>query len=162
MVVNIMRVDDRLIHGQIVTAWLREANADSIIVADNLAAKDSMQEMLLKLATPGNVKLYIKNIEDAAKFLEKDEGKSLLLVRNPKAANELFDLGFKIDKINIGNISNSKSETGRKTLLSYIHVEEQDIKELEKIRERGIKLDVRSIPSDKSNNGESLLKKYKE
>ena len=52
MVVSHMRIDDRLIHGQIVTAWISDSKAGEILVADDMAAKDPTQQMLLKLAVP--------------------------------------------------------------------------------------------------------------
>lgn len=160
MRVKHMRIDDRLIHGQIVTAWIRETKAEAILVADDLAARDATQKMLLQLATPRNVKLYIESLEKSASLL-KEGGISedlLLIVRNPRSANVLFELGFSIDSVNVGNISNSKSATGRKMLLSYIYLEEQDVENLKSISEKGIALDVRSVPGDKRIDGMELIK----
>lgn len=67
MAVKVMRIDDRLIHGQIVTAWIRDSGAKAILVADDKAAKDATQKMLLQLTTPKNINLYIETIEEAAK-----------------------------------------------------------------------------------------------
>lgn len=67
-----------------------------------------------------------------------------------------------IDTLNVGNISNSRSVTGRTTLLSYIHVEQQDVDNLYAIADRGIKLEIRAVPSDKSIDAIELLdKKFK-
>lgn len=162
MSVNIMRIDDRLIHGQIVTAWLREAGGEGILVADDLAASDATQKMLLKFATPKGTALYIETIKDAAEKLIKKDFKEtlLLLVRNPENANRLFELGFEIDTVNLGNISNTKSEAGRKALLPYIHVEQKDVDNLKLLSDKGININVRAVPTDKPINVQELLKKY--
>ena len=57
MKVTVMRIDDRLIHGQIVTRWIDYAEAKKILVVDDKAAADSMQQMLLKLAVPSGITL---------------------------------------------------------------------------------------------------------
>ena len=66
MSVTTMRIDDRLIHGQIVTRWIADAQADTILIADDMAAGDATQQMLLKLVAPANINLLIKTINEAA------------------------------------------------------------------------------------------------
>lgn len=161
MAVKHMRIDDRLIHGQIITAWIRDTKAQMIIVADDLAANDATQKMLLKLVTPKDIKLQIDTVDMIAKKLREstDAEDTLLIVRTPKAAYDLLVQANVIATVNVGNISNSKSTTGRKTLLPYIHVEQQDAEYLRKIGDLGIKLDVRSVPTDRSINGMELISK---
>lgn len=161
MVVSHMRIDDRLIHGQIVTAWISDSRAGEILVADDLAARDPTQQMLLKLAVPAKIKLQIMTIADAAQLLKTDQSeiKVLLIVRNPKTALELFERGFYIESVNVGNISNSRSAVGRKRLLPFIYVEPEDVENLKAIAAKNIKLDVRAVPNDKSMDGLALISK---
>lgn len=163
MPVTIMRIDDRLIHGQIVTRWIADAQADMILIADDKAASDPTQQMLLKLVAPTTIDLQIKTLEEAVQLLQTDaadKNNILLMVRNPHAALQLFQLGFHIKSINVGNISNAKSETGRKKLLSFIFVEEQDVQCLKQLAQLGAYLDIRAVPNDKSIDAMELLKKY--
>lgn len=159
MVVKHVRIDDRLVHGQIVTAWINESKANTILVADDIAAKDATQKMLLALAVPKRIKFILKNIEEASDYLKSEcEDEVLLLLRNPETANRLFNLGFHIDSLNVGNISNSKSDTPRTKLLAYIHVSSNDVQNLREIAKKGVKLDVRSVPTDRSIDGLELIK----
>lgn len=162
MNITVMRIDDRLIHGQIVTKWIDYANAKKIIVADDKAAGDPMQQMLLKLAVPSGVKLEILTKADALKKIQEDTSSInvLLMVRNPKEANSLLDMGLKIDTINVGNISNSKSETGRKKMLDFIYLEQQDVDELQAIGVKGVTLEIRAIPTDRSKDILEMIKKH--
>lgn len=162
MNITVMRIDDRLIHGQIVTKWIDYANAKKIIVADDKAAGDPMQQMLLKLAVPSGVKLEILTKADALKKIQEDTSSInvLLMVRNPKEANSLLDMGLKIDTINVGNISNSKSETGRKKMLDFIYLEQQDVEELQAIGAKGVTLEIRAIPTDRSKDILEMIKKH--
>lgn len=161
MNISHMRMDDRLIHGQIVTAWIRESKADTILLADDKAARDPTQQMLLKFAVPAGIRLVIANMEEAWQIIcdSSRKGTALLIVRNPKAAYRLFELGFHPESVNVGNISNNKSVTGRTKLLNNIYVEQNDVVYLEKIHALGIRLDVRAVPGDKSIDGMELLGK---
>lgn len=87
MNINVFRIDDRLIHGQIVTKWIKEANAKMIIVADDKAAADKTQQMILKFAVPSGIKLEILNKEAAVNRVREDHSNVnvLMLVRNPKS-----------------------------------------------------------------------------
>ncbi len=161
MNVTNFRIDDRLIHGQIVTQWIADSAAKRIVVADDRAAADPTQQMLLKLTVPGGVSLDILTIADAAELLARDESEQnvLLIVRNPKAAYELVEAGFSPKSVNVGNISNSRSEVGRKRLLAFIYVEPDDVAYLRKLMERGIELEIRAVPADRPIDVDELLRK---
>lgn len=162
MKITVMRIDDRLIHGQIVTKWIDYANAKMILVVDDQAANDPMQQMLLKLAVPSGIKLEILTKVDALARIQSDSSNTnvLLMIRNPKEANAFLDLGFQIDTMNIGNISNAKSDTGRKKILDYIYLEQQDVEALQALSAKGVKLDVRAVPSDHSRDAVELINKH--
>ena len=72
MEVSVFRIDDRLIHGQVITAWIAYADAKSIVVADDKAAKDEFTQSLLKMATPDSIQLKILSVEDAITYLKGD------------------------------------------------------------------------------------------
>ena len=162
MKITVMRIDDRLIHGQIVTKWIDYAEAKMILVVDDQATKDPMQQMLLKLAVPSGITLEILTKADALTRIQSDSSNTnvLLMIRNPREANAFMELGFEIDTINVGNISNSKSDTGRKKILDYIYLEQQDVEALQALSARGVKLDVRAVPSDHSRDAVELIKKH--
>ena len=161
MEVTVVRIDDRLIHGQIITKWVKEAQAKKIVVVDDKAAKDKTQQMILKLAVPSGITLDVLTKEDAVKKLDADKTnvKALMIIRNPKEANEFVELGFNPEKIIVGNISNSKSEVGRTKLLDYIFVEPTDVEALKSLAEKGIKLEVKAIPEKKAKDPLELIAK---
>lgn len=162
MLINTLRIDDRLIHGQIVTQWIAASSATMIIVADDVASQDATQQMLLKLTVPTGIILNILSIADVAQFIKSDTSnhKVLLIVRNPKAAYDLLSAGYSFKNVNIGNISNTASRVGRKKLLPFIYVEPDDINYLKQLISRGINLEIRAIPSDKPIPFQDLLDKY--
>ena len=80
-----------------------------------------------------------------------------MLVRNPKETNALVEMGLSIDRIIIGNISNSKSKVGRVKLLDYIYVEPDDVTAIKSLNEKGIKLEVKAIPEERAKNPMELF-----
>ena len=88
MKISVFRIDDRLIHGQVITAWIAYADAKTIIVADDKAAGDEFTQSLLKMATPDSIQLKIMRVEEAISWIQTTEeaGQALLLVRSPKEA----------------------------------------------------------------------------
>lgn len=161
MNINVCRVDDRLIHGQIVTKWIKEADAKMILVADDKAAGDKMLQTILKLAVPSGISLEICNKEDTIRRIQEDNSNVnvLMLVRNPKEADRLTDMGLDVKKIIIGNISNAKSKVGRTQLLDYIYVEPEDVEALKNLHAKGIQLEVKAVPEERAKDPMELISK---
>lgn len=160
MNITVFRIDDRLIHGQIVTAWIAYADAKQIVVADDKAAKDSFQQTLLKMATPDNIELKILSVEEAKNYIQNDtdDKKTLLLVRGPKQAIEIIDANEGLRTINVGNLNMKKGKT---KVLGNMWVDENEVLALKELNEKGVKLEVRVVPNDRSQDVMELLKKEK-
>ncbi|MGX8851415.1 PTS system mannose/fructose/N-acetylgalactosamine-transporter subunit IIB [Amedibacillus sp. YH-ame10] len=155
MNITIFRIDDRLIHGQVVTAWIAYSDAKQILVADDKAATDSLQQSLLKMATPKSVKLDIMSLEDAKLKIETDasDTKTLLLVRGPAQALTLIDACKEVNSINIGNLNMKK---GKRKILDNCWVDEDEVSNLKKLGEK-VEVEVRAIPKDRKQNLMNLL-----
>lgn len=160
MKVSVFRIDDRLIHGQVITAWIAHADADTIVVADDKAAKDEFTQSLLKMATPDSIKLKILGVSDAIAYLQssEEEGKALLLVRGPEQTLQFVQAGFKDNTINVGNMNMKKGKT---KVLGNLWVFPEDVEFVKKIYEEGVSLEVRAVPSERSQDVMNLLKKNK-
>ncbi|MGI6581453.1 MAG: PTS system mannose/fructose/N-acetylgalactosamine-transporter subunit IIB [Erysipelotrichaceae bacterium] len=160
MPVTLVRIDDRLIHGQIVHAWLSYSQGNTILIADDFAAKDPTQQLMLKLVAPKTIKLVIKNIEEAVVYIREHEEENIfVIVRNTKSMLDLLENGLEVNYVNLGNISNSKSATGRKTLLKNIHVNEIDVECINTIAKKGVKIEIQLVPDDKPIDAVELIKK---
>ncbi len=106
MIVEI-RVDDRLIHGQVALVWTKKLNAKAIVVANDHASKDNIQQMTLKMATPENVKLAIKSMQDAVQLINNPKAKDMrifVLVNSICDALFLSENIDDIERINIANV----------------------------------------------------------
>lgn len=146
MKITTFRIDDRLIHGQVVTAWIAHSDAKQILVADDAAAKDTLQQSLLKMATPKKVDLKIMNLEDAKQLIQNDESdtKTLLLVRGPKQALYLIDSCSDVKSINVGNINMKK---GKRKILGNCWLNEEEEKDIRFLSEK-VEVEVRAVPNE--------------
>ena len=157
-----VRIDDRLIHGQIVASWINVLRCSTIIVADDKAAKDELQKMMLEMACPPNICQMVAVAAGRRKgqaILAVLRGcKHAVLVTDEGAAQEMLRLMEKdvgIDKINVGNVS---SGSGRKKYTKSVWLNEQDIAEYKALRDRGIELEIQIVPSEKAQNMADMLK----
>jgi len=161
MIIKEARIDDRLIHGQIVTAWIQETKAKAILVADDRAAADTFQKSLLKMAVPQGIQLIIKSLPDAAALIKRDASSVgvLLIVRSAKDAKDLLDLGVKPEKWTLGNITGRRSEQERKCVLKYVFATQNDADALMQLHKAGIRVVAQSVPNEASYDIIDLLGK---
>lgn len=142
------RIDERLIHGQVAAYWTRSLGATRIVVVDDFAAKDQVQKMALKMATPKGVKLSILTVPTAAQNLidRKYEGdKVFLIARSPGTLLKIVEAGFPLKTVNVGNMS---SKHGSVQVRKTVGVTKQDVEDFKKLIEKGVKLTAQMIPSD--------------
>lgn len=160
MKVSVFRIDDRLIHGQVITAWIAYADAKTIVVADDKAVKDEFQQSLLRMATPDSINLKIFSVDDAISYLdsEKNDGKVLLLVRGPEQALKFIRAGLTDQVINVGNMNMKKGKT---KVLGNMWVFPEDVENIKSIYDQGVKMEVRAVPNERSQDVMELLKKSK-
>lgn len=157
MNITVFRIDERLIHGQIVTAWLQYAEAKQIVVVDDSAAKNSLRQKLLRMATPKDIKLQVLTIADAIKILQDDTSSdnTLLLAGSPSTALQLADV-LTIKSINIGNQNMKK---GKSKILDNFWLFDEDVAAFKQLEHLGFTCEFRTVPSDHSQNTFELIKK---
>jgi len=152
-----IRIDERLIHGQVATAWTREVNASRIMIIDDEVVKDSVQKMALKSAVPMGIKLSIITLEKAlANFsLNKYDGQNVfLIVKDPKVLVNLKKADVNLDEIIIGNMS-AKGDS--KVLYRTVSVTNKNIDDLKYLVDEGVKVNLQMVPKDKKIDVKTLL-----
>lgn len=162
MTIKIVRIDDRLIHGQIVQGWLKTIDVDKILVISDEVASDEMQQVLLSMAVPTSVKLVIKNISDASYEISNevyDKDNLMILFSNPQDIVKMIDNGIKFQSINIGGMHFAH---GKKQLLPNLSVDKKDIEAFLKLISCGIELETRALPQDERYNAMADIKKEAE
>lgn len=146
--VQMLRIDSRLLHGQVATNWARVLKIDRIIVASDQVASDSIRKTLIKQASPPGIKTNIVPIQRLIR-INRDYRfngiRVLILVENPQDALRLLLGGIMVSKINIGSLSFDNS---KKMISDAISVSESDIQTFKWMHQRGIKLEIRKVSSD--------------
>ena len=154
----LLRVDDRLIHGQVMTSWLNFTSANKIMVIDDKAAQDPFMKTVLKSAVPSNVGLGVFSIDRAADRLIKGfkaGDKVIVLVKYPKTILELMEKGVSFKYANIGGMG---AGMNRKKFYKNISASEEEIEIFKKIISLGCKIEIQIIAEDAKIDIEKILK----
>lgn len=145
--VVLLRIDDRLLHGQIGKFWLKEVGADLVVVANDNISADKNEQKLMDLTCPIGTKTYYLSVDDAGNNLEslEEDKDALVIVESPKDAISLIKAGLKIDSINLGNMRNTSNKD---KVNETVYVDDEDRKYLKEILATHKNLDIRTNPND--------------
>ena len=146
----LFRVDDRLIHGQVVLGWGTFLKPDRIVLADDLVASNEWERDLYASAAPPEIKVSILALTEAAAQLKAgifDGEKVILLVKHPKDVLSLMDLGLPVNEVNVGGIHYRE---GREKVLENVYLDADERSIMRELVKRGVTLDGRALPSSKT------------
>lgn len=155
------RVDSRLLHGQVATAWTKSVLPSRIIIVSDAVAKDDLRKRLIEQAAPPGVKA---NVVPISKMIEiaKDPRfggtKALLLFENPQDVIRVMEGGVDIKEVNVGSMAHS---VGKVVVSKVLSMGQEDVKAFEEMKSKGVKFDVRKVPNDSKANMDDILKKAK-
>lgn len=153
-----VRVDERLIHGQVATVWANFLGCTRIIVANDAAPRSEMQIAALKLACPTGVKLSILSVEKAAANIQAekyDEDKVFLITRNIPDCRRMVKLGVKLPVVNVGNLAHQE---GMRKIKKSVSLSPEDETMLQEIMAAGIPVTAQMIPDEPDVSIETYLK----
>lgn len=157
--INLARIDTRLLHGQVATAWTPASKANRIIVASDEVAQDDLRKQLIKQAAPGDVKanvVPISKLIEASKDPRFGNTHALILFQNPQDALRAVEGGVEIEELNVGSMAHS---TGKTMVNNVLSMDKEDVATFEKLRDLGVKFDVRKVPNDSKKNLFDLIQK---
>jgi PTS system mannose-specific IIB component len=142
-----VRIDDRLLHGQVVVSWIPYLKVNEVVIADDEYANDEFMNSLIKSSEPEGIKVHVKTIHETAAFLKDDnENKILILLKSIEGLRELVKK-VKLGSINIGGVGAAK---GRKRYYNSIHLSDNELNILKDIANNNINVEVRILPKDKA------------
>ena len=157
-----LRLDERLIHGQITTAWSRALDIDTTLVANDHAAGNVLLRNTLMMARPADKKVAIKSITDTLHLLKDpraEKMKILILVDNPKDALCLAE-ELNIHSINIANYLKKKSPDKIK-IADYCSADKEDFILFEKLIEGNREVFSQMVPNSEKHDFKVLLHRAK-
>jgi len=145
-----LRVDERLVHGQIVMMWSKVLSLEGIIVANDEVAKDPTQQSSLKLAVPSNIKIVIRTIEGARKLLKDSriaKMNVLVLTKTIADAAAVTEDFESVDFLNIGNVGKGTDEKKQKWT-NTVFVTDQEIDAAKQLAQRFPEVNIQNVPAD--------------
>ncbi|WP_373818307.1 PTS system mannose/fructose/N-acetylgalactosamine-transporter subunit IIB [Glaesserella sp.] len=143
-----VRIDARLIHGQVANLWTSYLNITRIMVVDEIAANNDIDKAGLRLACPAGVNLSVLTVEKAATNINDgryDSQRVLLVTRNPQTLLQLVERGVALTDINAGNMP--KTDLTR-PIRKTVHVTDDDVEVFRKLSERGIAITAQLVPNE--------------
>ena len=140
------RVDDRLIHGQVVTGWVGLRNVNSILIVDDDVASNPMMLDIFRFAAPPGVKLGAMTVDKAAEKLQKlNEGNEriMLITKLPKTFLRLIERGYKPADVNYGAMAHKPQS---RNVAPNCDLSPEEIQDTEKLRQLGVRVWIQLVP----------------
>lgn len=151
------RIDNRLVHGQVATQWTNVIGANLILVANDTVASNKMRQSLMDMAAPNGVATRYFSIQKTIDVIHKaaERQKIFIICETPQDVLKLVEGGVPIKKVNIGNMHMAE---GKRQVAQVVAVDDSDVEAFKKLREKGVELEIRKVPTESAENVEKLFK----
>lgn len=141
----ILRVDDRLIHGQVVAGWARPLGIESIIIASDKISQDEWACNAYQLAVPEDIEFSCVGIKQCITIFNKQNKKRvMIIVESVQEAHNLLSEGLEIKEINIGGLGYKE---GKREIAPYIYLSSKDIESVVNLYRLGVKVIGKQLPN---------------
>ncbi len=144
-----VRIDDRLIHGQVVEGWVNFLKATCLLVADDSVASNTLQRSIMELSVPQGLKVFIGRVEEICDRMRSsvlDAERAILLFSSPSDVLRALNAGMECRTLNIGGMH---FIPGKRKLMDVLAVNAADLDALRVITGRGIKIDIQTVPTQR-------------
>ena len=156
-----VRIDSRLLHGQVATAWTKQLQPNRIIVVSDGVAHDNLRKTMIEQAAPPGVPANVVPISKMCEVVNDTRfgaTKAFVIFENPEDLLACIEGGVDIKDVNIGSMAHS---VGKVVVTNAIAMGKDDVETLQKLVDKGVKFTNRKVPSDSTDTIESLLSKAK-
>ncbi|MGG4663338.1 PTS system mannose/fructose/N-acetylgalactosamine-transporter subunit IIB [Providencia vermicola] len=147
MPINVARIDDRLIHGQVITTWVKNFDIEQVIIVNDKVANDSVQQSVLTMAAPPDLKVVVFGVDKFIEVLKKAEIKrrTMLLFTNSVDVNKLVENGLKLEKLNVGGM---RMQEGRRNLSRAVAVTPEEEQAFKSLINNNVAVEIQMVPKD--------------
>jgi len=157
MSLRLVRIDDRLIHGQVVAGWLRALGGQRIVIVDDATARDEFLREVLTLAAPQGVPVEVYDVASgAARCIELAATPEpvIVLARSPRTILGLRQAGVPIKVVDLGGMG---AGPGRRRIHKTISVSPDEIRELREIERLGTRVEIQIVVDDRPISLQSVV-----
>ena len=157
MGIELVRIDDRLIHGQVVTTWVKQKQIQQILIINDAIVNDEVQKSIFDITAPPDVIVKTFGVQSFIDITKKTaiKRRTLLLFTNPNDVLKLVKGGVKISHLNLGGM---KFKTGRRQYTRAVSMSPEEFTALKELDKFGIEIFVQMVPVDKVIKLDELLK----
>ncbi len=147
MPINVARIDDRLIHGQVITTWVKNFDIEQVIIVNDKVANDTVQQSVLTMAAPPDLKIVVFGVDKFIDVLKKAEIKrrTMLLFTNSIDVNKLVENGLKLEKLNVGGM---RMQEGRRNLSRAVAVTPEEEQAFKSLINNNVIVEIQMVPKD--------------
>jgi mannose/fructose/N-acetylgalactosamine-specific phosphotransferase system component IIB len=146
----LIRIDDRLIHGQVIAVWCKHRRFTRIVIVDDGVAADPFMQEVLRLSAPPGLEVDVLSVEEGIDTLTRNlpnRDTTMVLMKSPQTAHRLYDGGLEYSTLNIGGIG---SGPGRKNIFKNIAASKEEIVILRYLLDQGVEITLLTVPGEKS------------
>ena len=147
MSIVLYRIDDRLIHGQVVVGWGQPLDIDFIVLVDDEVASSDWEQELYRMGVPPEMEVIFASVDDAARDLtryEADDRRGIVLTGDIASMRRLIETNGQVRKVNLGGIHH---RAGRVQRLRYVFLSPEEESELRAMATRGLEITAQDVPS---------------
>lgn len=149
MMMIFVRIDDRLVHGQVMEGWVNFLRATAIYVADDSVSENQLQRSIMEISAPQGLALSVGGVDaiiDEIRAAAGSPGRAILLFSNPADVLRAVNAGMPITAVNLGGMH---YVPGKRKLMDVLAVDENDLRALRDLMHRGIKIEIQTVPTAK-------------
>lgn len=156
MAIELVRIDDRLIHGQVATSWVNDHKIAQILIINDAIKEDNMQQSIIMMTAPNGVEVKIFGVQQFIDIMKKTEIKkrTMLIMTSPKDVYALIESGIVIKHLNIGGM---RFGDNRKKLSSSVFTTLEDEEYFRKMIAMGVVIEIQLIPRSEAISLANLL-----
>lgn len=151
--ITALRIDDRLIHGQVAMTWTRQLKVQGILVANDDAASDNTQKMALKMAVPSGIKVLIKPVEEAIRVLNYPKASKMRILVLTRTVKDALRIRKSVEEIGFLNLGNTGRFDGidlseKQIITPTIMLTEQEAEAAKELAKLDPKFCMQQVPND--------------
>lgn len=155
------RIDDRLIHGQVMTKWSKGMGTNALFVVDNATAKDPFMKDIYMMSTANSgMKIKVFSNDEVVEYWNTtnfEKNKAILLFKTIADVKDVIEKGLPIKRLNLGGLAKTKDS---KFVIPNVAIKSGNFDTLKEIEEKGIEVFFQVVPDTKSVSLKDAIKNY--
>ncbi len=159
MSIVLTRIDNRLVHGQVLEAWIPFVHANCIVVANDELARTALRRVMMEASVPKSIRVVIGTVDEICRrFADRqfEQESVLLLFANSLDALTAHRRGIDFKELNLGNMHQGQ---GTYQLSCTIHLDQDDVENLRLLEDEGVEVVSRCVPADRGRNWKKLIRR---